>query len=336
MIIQRPDVLISTSPTLCNLESSEMILTFHNKSADLCEKLLGLCYRPGFSIETAARMIGYSESSIRQLLDILEADQFVLRTDTAEMVSADEAITRSRCAGVFWNKFVISRPFTSRLFAGEATRAEVIGWALEFYQFVRSAREYMARGASRISGSTDTLSKLWSHFAEEAFHDEIFLEGLIGCNLQRDTITNRLPLASTLALTNFLWESAEAGELEYCSVFALMQPGIARAAKEIESNYDCLRTAYPFAKTIFDAFQKHDTIDLNLAHSQITLEPILRNRKNISAYEMASIYNTIRSTAEHFNIFFSGISNHYKTLWACEYRQRPNASAALYTHPTTH
>lgn len=328
MFARRPDVKITNFPGLCQVEDRELALSFHDDSADLVGKLLAWdC--SGATIDEIASATSYSVRSLEQAIDTLESENFILRMDIPETLNAKDALARARKAGAFWNRYVMSHPFPSRLYSGEATRNEVFGWGIEFCHFVRGAREYMARGASRTAGPTAILSELWSHFVEEAFHDEIFLEGLVSSGIQRSALRRRTPLPSTLALLNFLWEAAEDSDLSYGAIFAIMQPN---ASKEvaIQSEYEFLRTAYPYAAPLFDAFQKHDCIDMSLQHSSITLEPLILERKIVSRHDVLQILRTIRSAGEHFAIFFSGIAGHYKTSWACDYRQRPNASGILY------
>lgn len=334
MFTRRPDVKIMNSLGHCQVEDREMTLTFHDDSADLVGKLLSWD-GSGAAIADIASATSYSVRSLEQAMTVLESENFVLRTDIPSALSATEAIARARKAGAFWNRYVMSHHFPTRLYSGEATRNEVFGWGIEFWHFVRGAREYMARGASRTTGRTAVLSELWNHFVEEAFHDGIFLEGLVGSGIQRSALHNRVPLPSTMALLNFLWEAAEESDLSYGAVFALMQPN-AQKESTVQSEYDLLRQAYPYAAPLFDAFQKHDSIDMSLQHSSITLEPLLLERNTVSRHELLQIFRTIRSAAEHFTIFFSGIAGHYKTSWACDYRQRPNASGILYGSDSQH
>lgn len=329
MFIPHPDIAVSYAAAKCCVEDATTRLAFHDESAALCKAVLE-AIRTCSSISELADKSGYSERSVSDFLTELEGEDFVLRVEFPELLSADEAVRRLRRAAVFWNKHVMAQVFPRRLFAGSATKAEVLGWGLEFYQFVRAAREYMARGASRVAGPTSALSQLWDHFAEEAFHDEIFRNGLIGCGLSEANIVHRPALASTMALVNFLWESAEEGELEYAAIFAIMQPlARQRTPDEISGRYAELRAAYPFAAALFDAFEQHDLVDAGLEHSRWALEAIIRSRETVACHDMIRLFRKIRDTAETFDLFFAGIPAHYKSVLNCAYRQRPNASALL-------
>jgi hypothetical protein len=327
MYLFHPDVSLTLQGDRCYVEDRDVRTTFHGQSAGLCSRVVDALRTRG-SIPDIAESTGYSESAIEACLKELEADGFILSLDFPRNLDPNTAIKKIRAAAVFWNKHVMSQPFPILLFGGEASRAQVLGWGLEFHFFVRAAREYMARGASRISGPTEVVSEFWDHFAEEAFHDEMFREGLVASGLTENAVKNRLPLASTMALLNHLWESAEEGELEYAAAFAVMQPVSVRpTANAITKKYDGLRAAYQYAAPLFDAFEKHEKIDVALEHSTLTLESLLRSFESVSSRDMNTILRIVRATAENFDIFFEGIAAYYKSDLSLSYRQRPNASS---------
>ncbi|MER9349985.1 hypothetical protein [Mesorhizobium sp. M0227] len=313
----------------CLVEDAEVRLRFSGDSAMLCAAVFDAIEKVG-SVEEIASQTGYSIASVNSLLDMLSSEDFVLNASFGEMTDARSAIERVRSAGRFWNKHVMCQRFPLSLFGAHAIRDQVLGWGIEFYIFVRAAREYMARGASRIDGPTASLGGLWSHFAEEAFHDEIFRRGLIRCGLSEGNINNRVPLPSTMGLLNHLWEAAEGGELQYASVFALMQPLSEPATSEsIVDKYRFLKKSYPFASPLFEAFQTHDGIDVDLGHSHLSIEPLMRDRGMLSAHEMQSIFKSIRRTSDCFDMFFSGIQSYYGNELSVSYRQVPTVGGAI-------
>jgi pyrroloquinoline quinone (PQQ) biosynthesis protein C len=331
MFIMHPDLAITSQDDVVRIEDRETRLSFDNDSAKVCRCVLDYSHQD-VSIRKISSATGYSVRTIEDLLGVLEGEGFVLRLDFhKDYIGAAEAIAKIRAAASFWNRHVMGQFFPVRLFAGEASRPQVLGWGIEFYHFVRAAREYMARGASRTAGDTGALAELWDHFSEEAFHDEIFLEGLVKCGISEEGLVKRPPTASTMGLLNHLWESSEEGELEYATVFALMQPRAERLREDdIKRHYGNLRAAYPFAAPMFDAFERHDCIDAELEHASLSLEPLLRFRGGLTRYEMRKLLDKVRHTAEHFNGFFEGILDYYKTELDVTYRQLPNASSIAF------
>lgn len=331
MYTLHPDLAITRHDGTLHIEDRDTRLTFDGESATACGRILEALTHEA-SIKAIARRSGYSARTAEHCVHLLAQEGYVLRQDfKASAIAARDAIAKVREAALFWNKHVMAQFFPVKLFAGEASKAEVLGWGIEFYHFVRAARDYMARGASRTFGDVRVLSHLWDHFSEEAFHDEIFLQGLIGCGLDQDNLVRRPPIASTMALLNHLWECSEEGDLEYAALFAVMQPmAEPRTGQDIKLQYDKLRGFYPFAAPLFDAFEGHDRIDVALEHSTLTIEPLLKMQKSISPYQMNKLLLRIRETAENFDLFFEGIPDYYRTISAVSYRQLPNANEILF------
>jgi pyrroloquinoline quinone (PQQ) biosynthesis protein C len=311
-----------------SLEDSSVRLNFQGESAILCRNvmpLLSRCHR----LEELADFSNYSPTTLSNFLSILEDDNLLLDLSDVGKLRTKALVVKIRSAATFWNKHIMGQAFPIRLFQGKATRAEVLGWGIEFYFFIRAANEYMARGCSRVDGPTSALSGLWEHYAEEALHDEIFLKGLIDCGLSERDIIARPPLASTLALLHHLYETSEQGLLEYAALFAVMQPlSQSPTVGEISSRYGFLRSQYPFAAGLFDAFERHDGIDASLGHSKLALEPILQSRGKLDAQTIYRLFSVIEHTAKSFVFFFSGIPQFYTTARSVTYRQVPNALRA--------
>jgi pyrroloquinoline quinone (PQQ) biosynthesis protein C len=311
------------------LEDHSVKLTFHGDSIELCRRILPEIDRCR-DIDQLTNVSGYSPATLRKFIALLEEDGLLLNLSYLDGMPEQRLVAKIRLAATFWNKHVMAQPFPGRLFRGEATREEVLGWGIEFYFFIRAANEYMARGSSRVNGPTSVLSSLWKHYAEEALHAEIFLKGLTGCGIGREDIINRPPLASTLGLLNYLYETSEEGILEYAAIFAVMQP-LARPSStaEIASRYEFLSRCYPFARSLFYAFEQHDSIDSSLGHSKLALEPILAEVGSLDSHTIAKLFSIIESTSNHFILFFEGIPRHYRSSRSVTYRQVPNALAAL-------
>jgi pyrroloquinoline quinone (PQQ) biosynthesis protein C len=314
------------------VDNGETVLAFSGESAELCRQFLERLPLRETAVEIADAL-GCSRESLGRLIGELKADQLILDESFPPLLDAEAALERIHEAGRFWNAHVMSQTHARRLFEGLAPESYVLGWGIEFFHFVRSARRYMARGASRTDGPTAVMSELWDHFVEEAFHDDIFLAGLRGCGLDGDAVRARVPLPSTQALINHLHECAESSVLSYAAVFAVMQPNRKRpTADEITKKYAFLAEKYHFAADLFEAFRKHDMIDAELDHAELTIGPILRNRGFVSAFEMAELFRVIRQTAEYFVLFFEGVNGFYQSQVDCRYQSVPSVAGLRYCH----
>jgi len=119
--------------------------------------------------------------------------------------------------------------------------------------------------------------------------------------------------------------------LSYSAVFCVMQ---ARekppTVKEIEDKYSGLRSHYDYASALFSAFEKHDKIDAEMNHSDLTIEAIIEMEWPLSCGQVMKIFDTIEQTANHFVLFFEGISNKYRSPRVVTYRQAGNAVGARF------
>jgi hypothetical protein len=330
MLVLNPNLAIAaTDPGILIVEDNEIRLTFHGESAVACKAIIEAAPQSN-DFDTIAARSGFSVATVKRIAELLKTDSLAIDTSFPGDCTTAEYLSKIRHCAQFWNKHIMAQHFAARLFAGEATQTEVLGWGIEFYFFVKAAQEYMALGSSRISGQTAMLAPIWDHFAKEAFHSDIFLQGLLACGLREKTIRTRMPIPTTAILTNFLYETSSAGLLEYTSLFAVMQP-LSRPAtrEEVKSKYDFLRGKYPFAIGLFDAFEHHDCIDIALEHTSLTLEPVLGHRGALSPAEWRSVMRVLEDTANAFILFFEGIQRYYRSSSALRYRQNPNAAKAF-------
>lgn len=325
MLLLHPNCSTKDEGECFIVEDRNVKLAFSGQSAALCRQVIPfLPYAE--SIDKLASNTAYSAASLKEMIKHLEAEALALDMTRVDSLQGSSLIEKIRSASRFWNRHVMGQMFPTRLFEGHATRAEVFGWGIEFYFFIRAANEYMARGAARDDMPTQLLEDVWKHYVDESPHEEIFLSGLIACGLRRNEIIDRMPLPSTMALTNFLYEKACGALLSYLSVFALMQPIEAPASRsEVKQRYDTFRNMYPFASPLFDAFEQHDSIDADLMHAKLAVAPVIASWSPVSPHEKLAVFNTIRETAEHFILFFEGIPRQYNTERFLNYRQRPTA-----------
>jgi hypothetical protein len=325
-----PTCSLVSTPSVYEVSDELVSLKFEGSSAKVCQNVISQFNKSG-SIEEISLRTGYSDKLVRSVIDELKFDGLVLDTSFPENMDSSSAIAFVNEASVFWNRTLMAQPAPKRLFAGEQTESMVIGWGIEFCHFIRAARSYMARGASRTNESTKFYEELWDHFVEEAFHDKIFERGLAKCDSHFADISKRVPLATTNALTNYLFDVAEEGPLQYASLFAVMQPTrIKPSIQDVQSKYNVLREYYPFAAPMFDAFEEHDLIDAKLGHSEIALHSMINSMGAMSRKEMEQIIKTIQNTAEHFMVFFEGIAEHYRSVIQTKFRESPRLASLIH------
>jgi hypothetical protein len=312
------------------VENAEARIVFDGDSAKLMSTLLprldGCRTLADLSAET-----GHDVATMGAHLAQLEQDSLIVDWAAHEVVGDIEGYVRAvRSFSRFYNQQIFSNSPAKKIFSGQSTSPAVIGWGLEFYFFVRAANEYMPRAIQALTGDIRIIEPIVQHYVEEALHEAIFAKGLATCGFDKPTLARRLPLASTLALTNHLFETACRGVAPYCALFAVMQPGQAPASKEqIAARYDQLRSYYPAAAGIFEAFEEHDGIDAGLEHSELLLEKVARVRGMPSPAEILDTMVVIQRTAFFFMLFYKGIDSYYRDEACLRRMRRANAGAVI-------
>ena len=270
---------------------------------------------------------GCTEEAVRSHLLFLQNEAVVLDlTDYLSGWPTEQALNKLRAAARFYSLRVAANPALQQLFSGQASREVFLGFAIEFYFYVRSAMKYMTQGIARFDHDAATMAPYWRHFGEEVKHYEIFREGLLAAGVAEARLRPNCAIATTQALINFLFERASRTLVEYGSLFAVMQP-LENAALEARSEkYELLRRAYPFAHKIIDAFEYHETIDAEARHETWALEQHLRRSAQVSAEDMWRAYITMRDTACFFIMFFDGIKDSYQIGTLSMWKQLANVA----------
>jgi pyrroloquinoline quinone (PQQ) biosynthesis protein C len=270
---------------------------------------------------------GCTEEAVLSHLSFLQNEAVVL--DLADYRSGwptDEALVKLRAAARFYNLRVAANPALQELFSGQASREVFLGFAIEFYFYVRSATTYMAQGTARFDHDAATMAPYWRHFREEAKHHEIFREGLLATGMTAARLRPNCAIATTQALINFLFERASRTLVEYGSLFALMQPPKKAEPAARAEKYERLRRSYPFADKFIHALEHHETIDAEAGHQTWALEQHLRCFAWVSAEDMWRAYMTMRDAACFFAMFFDGIKNSYQIGTLSVWKQLANVT----------
>lgn len=306
-------------------------VTFTGESAELFGDVLD-CLGREWSVSNIARQTGYSSASILEhLLEL--SDEAMLYWKGLPRNLTDPAIYKAalRSEAAFWNSQIFQEPMAQRLFRGGARTPQVIRWGVEFYHFIAAANTYMPRAIANLGYAGSEVDDIVKHYVEESDHDAIFRDGLLKCGVLSLELDRALPIAGTSALINFLWETAASSSLEYMALFAVMQPIVERPSElEIQSKYNALKMHYPYAETLFAAFERHDLLDAGYGHSEWALEKWI-DRNGVPRVDQSdAISRTMRLSSECFSLFYRDIERSCATVNFHEPRIAPNAQVVLY------
>jgi len=305
------------------IETPDFEFTAHNDTAVLLSQAFALA-DGNITVAVLASLLGRPEQDVIMALEPLAKSGVVidlaaplLANSTMETLDSVLLECRQRM------RSLVHQPFWHEVLSGKASRSLILGWGVEFTKFVSSANDYMPLGIAFCRAGPEMREAFSRHYVEEAFHGDIFREGLAGCGLDLKRVDAALPLASTRMLINRLKEFAMLGAVPYASCFAVMQPSQdASSPSQVHGFYQELRDLYPFAAPMFDAFERHALFDIELEH-EVTLLETYCQKKNLTAEDKREVMDVIRSLSENFIIFFEGLLDAYRDPYSLVPRPAP-------------
>jgi pyrroloquinoline quinone (PQQ) biosynthesis protein C len=266
------------------------------------------------AIDAIAARVTERPARLRALLEQLSRADVVTfvssRNDEALMSGMDfYALHRERC--LYWLEDVYRHPLWEKMVTGQATRAQVIGFAFEKYHYIEAAFEHM--GIAAANASPEMMPHLARHFIEEYTHGDIYRKGLRSL-FPDDVILHSQPLPSTRALVNYLNESAGRSSFAYYAGNELLQmtenTGDADAGKSVDDFYAAMRKHYPYTEKLIDSFIAHTKADQKLGHADAFLL-MCQSVPPLTRREVNDALNVAKNMAEHLLLFMDGIDTFY-------------------------
>lgn len=265
-------------------------------------------------VDIAAR-IGERPERVRALAERLHQAGVLVYPgagDERDRMTGEEfhALHRRLCAE--WLRPVYEHPFWQKVVSGKASRAQVIGFALEKYHYIEGAYEHMATAAA--NATPEMMPHLARHFIEEYNHGDIYRKGLMSL-FPSEVVLSSQPLPSTRALVNFLSESAARSSFSYYAGNELLQQtentGEDDAGTAVDAFYEAMRKHYPWSKRLVDSFIAHTNADQKLGHDNVFLQ-MCGSVPPLGRKEVQDALETTRSMAEHLRLFMDGIDVFYE------------------------
>jgi pyrroloquinoline quinone (PQQ) biosynthesis protein C len=264
------------------------------------------------SVETLARDGELSTDLLITMLSALAEDGLVLDArPVLDARSTEGFLDGFRRMCDLWAKEWQRSQFWRVMRSGDAPRAVVLGWGIEFHHYVESANDHMA--AAVAYSRTDQTIRRWlaEHYVEEHDHSRHFVDGLVACGLSAGEVRAAPPLASTAALINYLTEIATTDFIAYAGTFAAMRGRLPPQHGQLERFYDGLTRLYPFAEPLLEKIRAHSKEDVELDHHELVIERILRERVTVNPEMASRIVRAARGLSAHFVLYFDGIFDFY-------------------------
>jgi hypothetical protein len=119
-------------------------------------------------------------------------------------------------------------------------------------------------------------------------------------------------LPTTQQLIEHSIRLARTDQIAYSSLDSLQQsPRHGQTVELINDQFDRLSALYPYAQGTLNAFRAHTLIDIELEHSDIVLDKMVRAYGPPSPEQTLKMLTVTRELVEHFHRFFDGILQHF-------------------------
>jgi pyrroloquinoline quinone (PQQ) biosynthesis protein C len=210
-----------------------------------------------------------------------------------------------------WAALIFDLEFWTAVVSGDAPRAVILGWGIEFYHRVIGSNEH---NSVAVNYCADPVARAWldDHFIEEVEHGEMFLGGLERCGVDATAVRNASPLPSTQGLVTALSMLAMANTWAFLGCYGVMHsPRGGHTASAIHAQFDRLDRLYPFAKDMLDQFRQHELIDVELGHEELILERMCARDGVPDARNAVRPILAAKGMVQAFVGFFDGIYAHY-------------------------
>ena len=266
------------------------------------------------AIEAIAGKLADKPARLRALLEQLDEAgvlAFLSARDDVALMSGMEfyQLHREHCQQ--WLEPVYNHPLWEKIVSGQASRAQVLGFAFEKYHYIEAAFEHM--GIAAANATPEMMPHLARHFIEEYTHGDIYRKGLRSL-FPDDVILRSQPLPSTRALVNYLNESAQRSSFAYYSGNELLQmtenTGEEGAGRAVDDFYAAMRKHYPYTDKLIDSFIAHTRADQNLGHTDAFLL-MCKSVPPLTRREVNDALNVAKNMAEHLLLFMDGIDTFY-------------------------
>ncbi|MEM8804553.1 MAG: hypothetical protein AAGF01_00705 [Cyanobacteria bacterium P01_G01_bin.38] len=308
-LLLSPGCVVRTEPGLLTLCTRTEEINLETSHLEYVSRLFNGFYRGMRPINVFPTPIPTLVALIEELL----GEHLVMDIDLAvDTTDPEEATTALLHEARFWARTIFEHPFFLELMAGKLGPARVLGWGVEFFHFVDAANEYMPLGVAHIRHVRSARNLIARHYVEEMNHGGFFLDGLERCGVDHASVLAAPPLPHTRALIHHLAELAIEGEVPYTAMFAVMQPGLQPlSAENINDFYTHLAKLYPFAIGLFEGFEQHALLDVDLRHDQTVFEEICRAQSGLTKAGRRRAALAMRTVSESFVQFLEGIRRSY-------------------------
>lgn len=300
---------IGRSHALLSLEGDDCRLEFPKHLAGTVSRLIEDLYAGVPRTEYVDRFPGLQEE-IEHVIDELDAVGMLFDDVTQSKDGGlDGRQLFVECKGIIKSagrKCGAGR-FYAKLTTGQATRAQIIGYALEYFQIVHRAPSLIA---PVLAHAVDRQSRtmLLEFFRSELHHDRLMARGLERLGYSFEDLCERNPMPETYAVCTFLNTLAVQNMVAFFAALLVFED----SAHEFLRAYSRAATRLGLPAMLGSSFLRHASINASEGHDDLPRE-LLSRIPLISPEEVIEIKKQLILLIELLVRMERGVLSRYRT-----------------------
>lgn len=207
-----------------------------------------------------------------------------------------------------WLTEAFSHPFWERMVSGKGSARLYSGWTFELYHYTKNCNRHMPLCGV---GTRDKGIKLLhaKHYAEEWNHYHYFAQSLRALGFTDDQIEGSVPLAMTLALSNFMRQAAREDALAYSICSAVLE-GTTVNSNTYNPYHDKVVELYGVPKAAVQPIYDHLDLDKQYDHKNL-FEEVLQTVDEVTAKRAGVVLDYGHQLVEHIWMWTDSIEKYY-------------------------
>jgi pyrroloquinoline quinone (PQQ) biosynthesis protein C len=207
-----------------------------------------------------------------------------------------------------WLDEAFSHPFWEKMTSGKGSYRLHTGWTFELYHYTKNCNRHMP-----LSGvhTRDKAVKLLhaKHYAEEWNHYHYFAQSLRALGHTDEQIEGSVPLAMTLALSNFMRQAAREDALAYSICSAVLE-GTTVNANSYNPYHEKVVELYGVPKAAVQPIYDHLDLDKQYEHKNL-FEEVLETVPEVTAKRAGIVLDYGHQLIEHIWLWTDSIDRYY-------------------------
>lgn len=207
-----------------------------------------------------------------------------------------------------WLDEAFSHPFWEKMMSGGGSARLYTGWTFELYHYTKNCNRHMPLcGVNTRDKGIKLLHA--KHYAEEWNHYHYFAQALRALGHTDQEIESSIPLAMTMALSNFMRQAAREDSIAYSICSAILE-GTTVNSKTYNPYHDKIVELYGVPKEAVQPIYDHLALDQQYQHKDLFQE-VLDTLPEVTAKRAGVALDYGHQLVEHIWMWTDSIDRYY-------------------------